>query len=53
MAALLIPLLDCPLNYYLVRWQHRYRIPIEWILFLLAGAALWSWRGSRFPRCLR
>ena len=43
-AALLIPLLTYPLIYYLVPWQHRYRFPIEWILFLLAGAALWSWR---------
>jgi len=39
-AALLIPLLAFPLVYYLVPWQHRYRFPIEWILFLLAGAAL-------------
>ncbi len=46
-AALLIPLFAYPLIYYLVPWQHRYRFPIEWILFLLAGAALWSWRGSR------
>jgi len=46
-AALLIPLLTYPLIYYLVPWQHRYRFPIEWILFLLAGAALWSWSGSR------
>jgi hypothetical protein len=42
-AALLIPLLTYPLIYYLVPWQRRYRFPIEWILFLLAGAALWSW----------
>ena len=41
-AALLIPLLVYPLVYYLVPWQHRYRFPIEWILFLLAGAALWG-----------
>jgi len=46
-AAMLIPLLTYPLVYYLVPWQHRYRFPIEWILFLLAGAALWSWRGTR------
>jgi hypothetical protein len=43
-AVLLIPLLTYPLIYYLVPWQHRYRFPVEWILFLLAGAALWSWR---------
>jgi hypothetical protein len=46
-AALLIPLLTYPLVYYLVPWQHRYRFPIDWILFLLAGAALWSWVGIR------
>jgi hypothetical protein len=39
-AALVIPLLTFPLVYYLVPWQHRYRFPIEWILFLLAGSAL-------------
>lgn len=39
-AALLIPLLVYPLVYYLVPWQHRYRFPIEWILFLFAGAAV-------------
>jgi hypothetical protein len=49
-AALLIPLLLYPLVYYLVPWQHRYRFPIEWILFLLAGAALWSWEGIRSER---
>lgn len=49
-AALLIPLLTYPLIYYLVPWQHRYRFPIEWILFLLAGAALWSLSGRRDER---
>jgi hypothetical protein len=39
-AALLIPLLTYPIVYYLVPWQHRYRFPVEWILYLLAGAAL-------------
>ncbi|MBK5097491.1 MAG: hypothetical protein JJE01_06890 [Gemmatimonadetes bacterium] len=39
-AALMIPLLLYPLVYYLVPWQHRYRFPIEWILFLLAGYAV-------------
>ena len=41
-AALLIPLLTFPLVYYLVPWQHRYRFPIEWILYLLAGYAAWG-----------
>ena len=49
-AVLLIPLLTYPLIYYLVPWQHRYRFPIEWILFLLAGAALWSLSGRRDAR---
>ncbi len=39
-AAMLIPLLTFPLVYYLVPWQHRYRFPIEWILYLLAGSAV-------------
>jgi hypothetical protein len=43
-AALLIPLLAFPPVYYLVPWQHRYRFPVEWILYLLAGA----WLASRF-----
>ena len=30
-----------PPVYYLVPWQHRYRFPIEWMLFLLAGAGVW------------
>jgi len=51
-AALLIPLLTYPLIYYLVPWQQRYRFPIEWILFLLAGAALLSFGnvGVRAPK---
>ena len=52
-AALLIPLLTYPLIYYLVPWQHRYRFPIEWILFLLAGAALWSLSGPGDTRSER
>jgi len=48
-AVLLIPLLIYPLVYYMVPWQHRYRFPIEWILYLLAGAAVWTLvsRGSQ------
>jgi len=41
-AALLIPLLTFPPIYYLVPWQHRYRFPIEWILYLLAGYAVFG-----------
>lgn len=44
-AALVIPLVAYPPVYYLVPWQQRYRFPIEWILFLLAGAAVASIAG--------
>jgi hypothetical protein len=40
-AALLVPLATYPLIYYVVAYQARYRDPINWILFLLAGAAVW------------
>ncbi|UCD74612.1 MAG: hypothetical protein JSV91_12590 [Phycisphaerales bacterium] len=42
-AALLIPLAMYPLIYYVVGYEFRYRIPIHWILLLLAGAELWHW----------
>ncbi len=42
-AALLIPLLTFPLVYYFVAYMPRYRIPVDWILFLLAGVAVWRW----------
>ena len=40
-AALLIPLGTYPLVYYLVPYMARYRVPIDWILFLFFGAAIW------------
>lgn len=40
-AAILIPLSMFPLVYYIVAYMVRYRIPIEWILFLLAGTGVW------------
>jgi len=48
-AALLIPLATFPLIYYLVTYMSRYRVPIDWILLILAGAELWHWiaAGSR------
>jgi hypothetical protein len=49
-AALLIPLATYPLIYYVVAYQARYRDPINWVLFLLAGAALWSVFGGGTPR---
>lgn len=49
-AALLIPLITYPLVYYTVAYMPRYREPIDWIFFLLAGAALWRWIGGRGTR---
>jgi hypothetical protein len=49
-AVLLIPLITFPLVYYLVAYMPRYREPIDWIFFLLAGAALWRWIGGRGTR---
>jgi len=48
-AALLIPLLTYPLIYYVVVYMPRYGYPVRWILFLLAGSALWGWLGGREP----
>ena len=42
-AAFLIPLATYPLVYYIVAYMPRYRIPIDRILYILAGAAVWSW----------
>ena len=44
---LLMPLLTFPLIYYLVPYTPRYRIPIDWILFLLAGIEIWGWFDSQ------
>jgi len=52
-AALVIPLVTYPLIYYVVAYMPRYREPVDWIFFLLAGAAVWRWipgrGGSRIP----
>jgi hypothetical protein len=40
-AVLLIPLATYPLIYYVVAYMFRYRIPINGILLVLAGAAVW------------
>jgi hypothetical protein len=51
-AALLIPLATYPLIYYLVAYMPRYGEPVRWILFLLAGGAVWGWirGGPRVPQ---
>jgi hypothetical protein len=40
-AALIIPLATYPLIYYFVAYMPRYRAPIDWILFVLAGSLVW------------
>jgi len=42
-AALLIPLATYPLIYYLVSYIPGYRVPLDWILLMFAGAELWHW----------
>jgi hypothetical protein len=42
-AALIIPLAAYPVIYYFVAYMPRYRIPIDWILFMLAGALVSGW----------
>jgi hypothetical protein len=44
---ILIPLATFPLVYYIVAYMPRYRIPIDWILLMLAGSAIWHWIGNR------
>lgn len=43
-AALLIPLATYPLVYYGLVYMPRYGEPVNWILFLFAGAAVWGKR---------
>ena len=42
-AALLIPLATYPLIYYVVTYMSRYRVPLNWLLLVLAGAQVWYW----------
>jgi hypothetical protein len=48
-AILFIPLLTYPLIYYVVAYMPRYGYPVRWILFLLAGGAVWRWLGGGVP----
>ncbi len=45
-AIILIPLVTFPPVYYLVAYMPRYRVPIDWILFLLVGSVIWDWIGK-------
>ena len=49
-AALLIPLALFPLVYYVVPYYPRYRAPLDWILLMLAGTAVWRWIGGGEPK---
>lgn len=42
-AALLLPLLAFPSIYYILAYMPRYRIPVDWIVMLLAGLAISDW----------
>ncbi len=46
-AALLIPLATYPLIYYVVAYMGRYRLPLDWILLVFAGVAVWRWIDRR------
>jgi hypothetical protein len=48
-AALLIPLATYPLIYYVVAYMGRYRVPLDWIVLLFAGAAVWRWIDRHQP----
>ncbi len=52
-AALLIPLAAFPLVYYVVAYMPRYRIPIDWILYTLAGVVAWMLLGGSFDTGLK
>jgi hypothetical protein len=45
-AAVLIPLVAFPLLYYVLCYTPRYRVPIDWLLLLLAGVEVWRWFGG-------
>jgi hypothetical protein len=46
-AALLIPLAAYPLVYYVVTYMWRYRTPLNWLILLFAGAAVWRLIGRK------
>ncbi|NIM48618.1 MAG: hypothetical protein GTN78_01320 [Gemmatimonadales bacterium] len=46
-AALLIPLATYPLIYYIVAYMPRYRVPLNWIVLMFAGAEVWHWIRQR------
>ena len=41
-AVLLIPLATYPLVYYIVSYMPRYRVPLDWMLLILAGGWVWQ-----------
>ena len=49
-AALLLPLATFPLIYYVVAYMPRYRVPVDWILLMLAGVEVYHWIGRAAPQ---
>lgn len=50
---ILIPLLTYPLIYYLVPYMPRYRIPLDWFIFMLAGVEIWYWIMKMYKQGMR
>jgi hypothetical protein len=53
-AAIFLPLLAFPAIYYAVAYMPRYRIPVDWIIMLLAGFVISEWiqrREAPGPDC--
>jgi hypothetical protein len=51
-AAVFIPLATYPLIFYVVAYMPRYRVPLDWIFLMLAGAWVWGWIERGRPRGL-
>jgi hypothetical protein len=49
-AVLLIPLATYPLIYYIVSYMPRYRVPLDWMVLMLAGGWLWHWIEPFHPK---
>jgi len=46
LSVILVSLLTYPLIYYLIPYMPRYRTPIDWLIFMLAGVEIWHWISS-------
>ncbi|PWB55788.1 MAG: hypothetical protein C3F13_03720 [Anaerolineales bacterium] len=52
-AALLIPLATYPLIYYILAYEPRYRIPIDWIVYTLTGVVVWMLIGGSLGSAIK